>query len=198
MTGLPILVRMKPARRRPAGRSPKRSHSSMPLIVVSLLIGVFMARWLGQRTRQLARTDWTEAKELKGASLSELQLANGQSLMLSDASPHVVYLFQYDCAACDAQRAHVADLLEAAPAAQVVSVSAQPAALSPGYWGDLGSPLPQPVGADSAWLASHHFDHLPLLLFVGRNGRVSRAIRGSLLSWSEHSVMEALKDAGGV
>jgi hypothetical protein len=166
-------------------------------VVVSLIVGVFMARWLAQRTRQLARTDWTEVKELQGASLAELQLANGQALALSDTSPHVIYLFQYDCPACDAPRAHVAELLEAAPAAQVVSATAQPAALSPGYWGDLGSPLPQPVGADSAWLAERHLDRLPMLVFVDRKGRVSKAVRGSVLSWSERAFTEALRQAGG-
>jgi ABC-type dipeptide/oligopeptide/nickel transport system permease subunit len=108
----------------------------------------------------------------------------------------VLYLFQYDCSACDAQRAHVAELLEAVPASQVVSATAQPASLSPGYWGDLGSPLPQPVGADSAWLAARHFDKLPMLVFVDRQGRIARAVRGSVLTWSEHTFVEAFKHAG--
>lgn len=183
--------------RRKSARPPKRSHSALPLVLVSLFVGMIAARWLAVRTRQLARTDWTDVPELRGKPLGELQLANGQAVSLhDDAQAHVVYLFQYDCAACDAQRAHVAELLEAVPSAQVLSASAQPAALSPGYWGDLGSPLPQPVGADSAWLAERHIDRLPMLIFVDRSGRVARAVRGSVLTWSEHTFVEALRAAG--
>jgi hypothetical protein len=188
---------MPPARRRPKSRPPKRSHSALPLVIGSLVIGLVMARWLANKTRNLAGTAWTEVSELRGVSIAEFTLANGQTLSLSDDTrPHVVYLFQYDCAVCDAQRAHVAELLEAAPAGQVVSATAQPAALSPGYWGDFGSPLAQPVGADSAWLAARHLDQLPMMLFVDRSGRVTRAIRGSLLSWSERAFLESLKSAG--
>lgn len=190
---------MPPKARRKPARAAKRSFSALPLAVVSLLVGVILARWLGERTRQISRTDWRDVPELRGASLSELQLSNGQSLSLKDdGAAHVIYLFQYDCPACDAQRAHMAELLEAVPAAQVVSATAQPAALSPGYWGDLGSSLPQPLGADSAWLADRHIDHLPMLLFVDRAGRVSRAVRGSVLTWSERTFVEELKHAGSI
>lgn len=186
---------MAPVRRKPAARPPKRSHSALPLVIASLLVGVVAARWLAGKTRQLARTDWTEVTELRGTSLAELPLGNGQALG-GDSLARVVYLFQYDCALCDAQRAHVAELLEAVPASQVLSATAQPASLSPGYWGDIGSPLAQPVGADSAWLAAHNLDKLPMLVFVDRSGRVTRAIRGSVLSWSERTLVETLKAAG--
>lgn len=156
-----------------------------------------LAHWLAQRTRQLARTDWEVVHELDGASLADLPLANGESMTLRDAGvPHVVYLFQCDCPKCDAQRAHVAELLESVPAGEVVTATAQPAQLSPGYWGDLGSSIAQPVGADSAWLAAHHMDRLPMMVFVDRSGRVTKAIRGSMLAWSERSVLEELKGAG--
>ena len=182
-----------------SSRGPKRSHSALPLVVGSLIVGSVIVHWLAGRTRQLARTDWKEVPELRGVSLAELQLSNGQTLSVRDeAAPgaHVIYLFQYDCAACDAQRAHVAELLEAVPASQVVSATAQPASLSPGYWGDLGSPLPQPVGADSSWLAERHLDHLPMLLFVDPAGRVKQAIQGSVLTWSERTFTEAFRNAG--
>src|ERR1041384_1080840 len=101
---------MKKTRPKPS-RAPKRSHSALPLVVLSLLVGVVMARWLGERTRTLSRTDWRDVPELKGVSLAELPLSNGQSLTLRDESgARVLYLFQYDCSACDAQRAHVAEL----------------------------------------------------------------------------------------
>lgn len=184
-------------KKKPVAQSPKRSHSAVPLVLLSLIAGMIMARWLGQRTRQLAGTNWSEAKELRGLSVSELPLANGTALSLrNDSTPHVVYLFQYDCAACDAQRAHVAELLETVPAGEVVSATAQPGSLSPGYWGDLGSALPAPVGADSAWLASKHMTGLPLLLFVDKSGNVTKAIRGSVLSWSELALKQELAAAG--
>jgi hypothetical protein len=186
--------------RRGSSRSPKRSHSAFPLVVGSLIVGAIIIHWLAGRARQLARTDWHDVPELRGVSLAQLQLSNGQTLALhgDDSAPgaHVVYLFQYDCAACDAQRAHVAELLEAIPASQVVSATAQPGSLSPGYWGDLGSPLPQPLGADSSWLAERHLDHLPMVLFVGPSGKVSKAIQGSVLTWSEHAFVEAFRAAG--
>lgn len=187
---------MAPPRRKPTS-PPKRSHSALPLVLGSLLIGLLAARWLADRTRRLARTDWRDVPELEGASLSELALANGQSVALREnGRAHVLYLFQYDCAACDAQRAHVAELLEAVPSAQVVSATVQPASLSPGYWGDLGSSLAQPFGADSAWLAERHLDRTPLLLFIDPTGRIVRAVQGSVLSWSDHALLEALAKAG--
>ncbi len=169
----------------------------MPLVLASLVVGLVMARWLAAKTRQLARTDWTEVSELKGASLSEFRLANGGSISLGDQSTaHVIYLFQNDCAVCDAQRVHVAGLLESAGAGQVVTATSQPALLSPGYWGDFGSSLAQPAGADSAWLAERQLDRLPMLLFVDRSGRVTKAIRGSLMTWSERAFRDALAAAG--
>ena len=169
----------------------------MPLLILSLVVGSWMAHWLGQRTRQLAHTDWSVVPELTGTTIAELPLANGQSIALQDTGvPHVLYLFQNDCALCDAQRAHVAELLEAVPAGEALSATAQPAQLSPGYWSDLGSPVVAPVGADSAWLAAHHMGSLPMLLFIDKNGRVSKAIRGSMLSWSDGAVVEELKRAG--
>src|SRR4051812_4846994 len=107
--------------RRRARPAPKRSHSAIPLVIASLVVGSFMAHWLSVRTRQLARTDWQVVSELTGASIGALPLANGDTLALRDAGvPHVVYLFQYDCRACDAQRAHVAELLESVPAGEAV------------------------------------------------------------------------------
>jgi hypothetical protein len=184
-------------KKKTSSREPRRSHSALPLVLLSLIVGVLMARWLGQRTRHLAGTDWTDVPELRGASLAELQLANGSALSVrDDSAAHIVYLVQYDCPACDAQRAHVAELLESVPNHQVVSASAQAALLSPGYWGDLGSALPAPVGADSSWLASRHMTGLPLLLFVDKAGRITKAIRGSVLSWSEHTLQAELAAAG--
>jgi hypothetical protein len=184
-------------KKKTSSREPRRSHSALPLVLVSLVVGVFMARWLGQRTRHLAGTGWSDVPELRGASLAELHLANGSALAVrDDSTAHIVYLFQYDCPACDAQRAHVAELLESVPNHQVISASAQAALLSPGYWGDLGSSLPAPVGADSSWLASRHMTGLPLLLFVDKSGKISKAIRGSVLGWSEHTLQAELAAAG--
>jgi hypothetical protein len=181
-----------------SSRDAKRAHSALPLVLLSLVFGTLMARWLGQRTSELAGTKWSVVSELRGASIERLPLANGSTLALrDDSSAHVVYLFQYDCPACDAQRAHVAELLESVPAAQVISVSAQAALLSPGYWGDLGSALAQPVGADSAWLASRQLVGYPLLLFVDKSGKVVKAVRGSLLSWSDRTLRAELDAASG-
>ncbi len=183
-----------PSPRRKSAPPPRRSHSALPLVLGSLLVGLLGARWLAGRTRQLARTDWHDVSELRGVSLAELPLGDGQGATLgANGQARVLYLFQYDCPPCDAQRAHVAELLESAPAGQVVSATLQPASLSPGYWGDLGSPLTQPVAADSSWLAEHHIDRAPMLIFIDASGRIVRAVQGSVLSWSEHTFVEALK-----
>jgi hypothetical protein len=185
---------MPPTRKKSA---PKRSHSVWPLVVLSLIFGGVMAHWLGNKTRHLAGNEWHDVPELRGKPLPELALANGQAVSLrDDSTAHVLYLFQYDCRACDAQRAHVAELLEGLPAAEVVSATAQPASLSPGYWGDLGSSLAPPVGADSTWLAAHDLDQLPMLVFVDKSGHIAKAIRGSLLSWSDYTLRNELAAAG--
>jgi hypothetical protein len=195
--GLPNPLAGRRMKEKTEPRSDGRSHSAMPLILLSLVAGVLMVRWLGQRTRELAGTEWSEATELHGVALGELPLADGTALAIrNDSTPHVVYLFQYDCAACDAQRAHVAELLETMPVGEVISATAQPGSLSPGYWGDIGSSLAAPVGADSAWLASKHIDRLPLMLFVDKSGTVKKAIRGSVLGWSELAIKQALAAVG--
>jgi hypothetical protein len=195
----------RPKRVAPRPSKPTRSSGSeraqfrgVPLLMVVVLFGgVIMAGKLGRATRHLARTEWSPVPELTGVSVADLQLANGQTVALAGgATAHVVYLFQSDCATCDAQRAHVAELLEVLPADQVVSASAQAANAVEGYWSDLGSPLAAPVGADSVWLSSRHLDHLPMILFVDKSGRVSKAIRGSLLSWSEQTLAKELASAG--
>jgi hypothetical protein len=199
-------AKVVPRPRGSSSRSSSRSSShertqfnGIPvLVVVALLGGVFAAQRLGRATRHMARTDWSPVPELAGLAIGELPLANGLTVPLADGSTaHVVYLFQSDCSTCDAQRAHVAELLEAVPSGQAVSASAQSASAVQGYWSDLGSPLAPPVGADSAWLASKHLDGLPLILFVDKAGRVAKAIRGSLLSWSDQAVLAELQHAGG-
>ena len=181
------------------GSDHKTQFRGIPLLlVIALVVGVIAAARLGKATRHLARTEWNLVPELNGASLADLPLANGVTISLADAaSAHVVYLFQTDCATCDAQRAHVAELLEAVPAGQAVSASAQAATLAQGYWSDLGSPLSAPLGADSVWLAAKHMDRVPLLLFVDKSGRVAKAIRGSLLSWSDAAVLRELHAVEG-
>jgi hypothetical protein len=194
----PTQVSPRPSKAVRSSGSERAPFRGVPLLIVLVLFGgVIVAGKLGRATRHLARTEWSSVPELNGVSVADLQLANGQTVGLAGGSrAHVVYLFQSDCATCDAQRAHVAALLEALPAEQVVSASAQAADAVQGYWSDLGSPLAVPVGADSAWLSARHLDHLPMILFVDRSGRVSKAIRGSLLSWSEQTLAKELASAG--
>ena len=80
-------------KKKTSSREPRRSYSALPLVLLSLVVGVFMARWLGQRTRHLAGTSWSDVPGLRGASLAELQLADGSTLAVrDDSTAHIVYL----------------------------------------------------------------------------------------------------------
>jgi hypothetical protein len=179
--------------RMPSTPSPRRSAFWW---FVALLVS--SAAFIAWKTRSGSptRLPYRSVLELRGVRVAAITLANGSTLDLTaDAKPHVVYVFASSCVTCDRQRAHLAGLLGAVPNSQLVSAAPDPIDSIADYWAEAGATFAPPLSVDSGWLRRANLADVPLLLFVSPGGRISRAVHGSILSWSAQTVINELRRA---
>jgi hypothetical protein len=127
--------------------------------------------------------------EMRDRSLATIRMRDGSTLSLADGKSRVLYLFSTTCAVCQAQRAHVAELLAAVPSDAVITGSTEPRIATAAYWSAFDDSLAAPVSVDSAWLQALGLpDGSPILLFTTRDGRIGSLVSGSVMTWSPKTV----------
>lgn len=163
-------------------------------VTVLAIVGVSVF-WTG-RNENRAQTSWRSVAKLRGLSIARIPLRNGTTLDVGKGTnPHLLYLFRTDCAVCAGQRTYLAGLLASISPAQFISGAPESADSLADYWTDSASPVAPPVAIDSLWLRRADLTELPLLLFISPTGRISRAVTGSILSWSPQTLVNELRRA---
>jgi hypothetical protein len=120
-----------------------------------------------------------------------------QSTTRLKGSAHVIYFFRTTCPACESQHVHMGDLLAALPDSAVITGSAEPLAATAGYWRSVNAALPPPVQFQEDFFRLPGIDATPIILFVDKDGRVQKAIRGTMRSWSGEKFTKAFHDLVG-
>ena len=183
------------------GPTPARRGARRWLAMSAIVVVVFgsiraFAAWAEDRAP--SPSAWHTILELRGMSIPELTLSDGQPVNLADSKgPHVLYLFRRDCPTCEIEKTSMAALLGGVSREQVLSGTWEGTS-SDGledYWRDIDAPLPAPIRLDSAALERAGLARAPLMLFISPKGRIASAVEGSLLSWSPQVVRNHLRRA---